>query len=308
MNKPQVNPGSERADESVLRILRRLFWTLESNVEGVIGDDHIDFLHDLRVANRRTRTLLSQIKGVVPAPVGDVFAMESKWLGAVTGPCRDLDVMLLDLDSYRQNPDRDESALGPLQKFLEDQRKVKRDEVCAALQSARFRHLMNEWHRFLDTGIEAGTEAPLASSAINTVAGPRILKAFKRIWKRGRGIGADAPAAVFHRIRIDGKKLRYLLEFFSSLCPGATASRFIKELKRLQDILGDFNDTEIQLAYIGEFVESCTASARALAATSRLSEYTAERQRVLRAEFVDQFAIFASDTNRHLYKKTFKTS
>jgi hypothetical protein len=69
MNQPQANPGNERADESVLRILRRLFWTLESNVEGVIGDDHIDFLHDLRVANRRTRTLLSQIKGVVPASV-----------------------------------------------------------------------------------------------------------------------------------------------------------------------------------------------------------------------------------------------
>jgi CHAD domain-containing protein len=164
---------------------------------------------------------------------------------------------------------------------------------------------MNGWHRFLDTGIEAGTEAPLASSAINNVAGPRILKASKRIWKRGRGIGADAPAAVFHRIRIDGKKLRYLLEFFSGLYPGSTASRFIKELKKLQDILGDINDTEIQLAYIGEFVETCTASARALAATSLLSEYIAERQRVLRAEFVDRFASFASKENLQLHQKNF---
>ena len=128
------------------------------------------------------------------------------------------------------------------------------------------------------------------------------------MWKRGAGIGIKPPATLLHRLRIDGKKLRYLLEFYSDLYPRSTITRFIRELKQLQEILGDFNDTEVQLALIGEFAACGDVSAETLAATHLLASSITERQRQLQAEFLGRFELFASEASRKLYRETFKAT
>jgi len=307
MSRPYVFSAHDRSDESVRGILRHLCATLQSNIDGILEDADIEFLHDLRVANRRTRTALSQTRGVLPSSVMDTFPPEFKWLGDVTGPCRDLDVMLLEMDSYRHQSEIDAGALGPLKGFLREKRRLEHGLVRAALQSERFQALVENWVRFLETCPEEETRPPLASSPIIEVAGPRILKAYRRMQKRGTGIDVAPPADLLHRLRIDGKKLRYLLEFFSNLYPRATVTRLISELKQLQDILGDCNDTEVQLAFIREFTDHGTASAETLAATNRLTVAIEEHQHGLRAEFSKRFELFASDESRRLYKKTFRS-
>ncbi|MFC2144547.1 CHAD domain-containing protein [Acidobacteriota bacterium] len=302
MKQPYGLAPDDRADESVRKILHRLFGELRSKVDGIVEDADVEFLHDLRVANRRTRTAVSQIKGVLPASVVETFQPEFKWLGDLTGSCRDLDVFLTDLNSHRQRS----PALGPLKDFLREKRQREHALVCDALRSEKFQRLIDNWGRFLETGPEKETEAPFASSPIIEVAGPRILKSFRRMRKRGTGIEGDPPAALLHRLRIDGKKLRYLLEFFIDLYPVTTVSRFIGKLKQLQDILGDFNDTGVQLALIGEFVDHGTASEDALAATENLVEEVTDHERELLSEFSERFALFASDESRKLYKRTFK--
>jgi CHAD domain-containing protein len=307
VNQPDLHISpDDRADESVRKILYPLFGALRSNVEGVLENEDVEFLHDFRVANRRTRTALSQTKGVLPSSVMDTFPPEFKWLGDVTGPCRDLDVMLLETDSYLHHSDIDDGSLGALRIFLKEKHRLERGHVRAALQSERFQRLTKNWSRFLETGAERETEPPLASSPIIEVAGLRILKAYRRIRERGVGIDVDPSAALLHRLRIDGKKLRYLLEFFSDLYPRSTALKFIRELKQLQDILGSFNDTEVQFALIEEFKDQGSGSAEAPAPASRLAETVTERRRELRAEFAEHFELFTSEANRKLYKKTFK--
>ncbi|MCB0316155.1 MAG: CHAD domain-containing protein, partial [Calditrichaeota bacterium] len=73
--------------------------------------------------------------------------------------------------------------------------------------------------------------------------------------KRGGKINQRSPDAKLHRLRIDCKKLRYLLEFFNSLFPGEKMSRLIKQLKKLQNHLGRFQDICVQeealLAFAG---------------------------------------------------------
>jgi CHAD domain-containing protein len=186
---------TDPADESVRKILRRLFAILRSQVDGVIEDEDIEYLHDLRVANRRTRSALSQIKGVLSAPVVERYQPEFKWLGDVTGPCRDLDVFLADLHGHRQRF----RALGPLQNLLREKRRHEHSLIRAALRSERFQLLVDGWGRSLETGTEEDVQPPLSSSPIIEVAGPRILKAYRRIRKRGAGIEGDPPAALLHR-------------------------------------------------------------------------------------------------------------
>jgi CHAD domain-containing protein len=57
---------------------------------------------------------------------------------------------------------------------------------------------------------------------------------------------SGASLKELHRLRIQFKDLRYALQFFAPLLGGETSSIFV-DLKALQDILGDLNDTAVAL-------------------------------------------------------------
>jgi len=61
-----------------------------------------------------------------------------------------------------------------------------------------------------------------------------------------------------HRARIEGKRLRYLLE---PICvtAGIEPDRAVKRLKRLQDLLGDLNDAHLAAAALREARDEATA-------------------------------------------------
>src|SRR5207244_2301123 len=83
------------ASVAVARLLLRLLDTLEQNVDGVLRDIDTEFLHDLRVAVRRTRSAIKLLGEVLPADLARKYGAEFKWLGDLTTPTRDLDVHLL---------------------------------------------------------------------------------------------------------------------------------------------------------------------------------------------------------------------
>ena len=115
----------------------------------------------------------------------------------------------------------------------------------------------------------------------------------------------NAAPEILHRIRIDCKKLRYLLEFFCDLYPRKRISRFTRELKLLQDLLGEFNDTAAQLTLIEELTGRSTASSNENTTTNHLRATLDDRQHALRAEVIERFNQIAGDESRRSYRKTF---
>ncbi|MFP4061199.1 MAG: CHAD domain-containing protein [Halochromatium sp.] len=167
---------AQRADLATKRILRRLLATIEANVEGARQNRDSEFLHDLRVATRRTRSALSQIKGVFPESRGADFKARFAWLQQVTGPVRDLDVYLLDFPNMRQQlPAALQPDLEPLYQLLLAQHAEAQQQLAMELGSPRFKQLLEDWRAFLD--------APIAASA---AAGTRT--------DAGADAGADADA------------------------------------------------------------------------------------------------------------------
>ena len=65
---------------------------MRDNLPGTIGDVDTEFLHDVRVAVRRTRSLLKLGRPALPAHVREAWEPQFKWLGDLTTPVRDLDV------------------------------------------------------------------------------------------------------------------------------------------------------------------------------------------------------------------------
>ena len=71
----------------------------------------------------------------------------------------------------------------------------------------------------------------------------------------GSAIDDHSPAEALHDLRKQGKELRYLFELFGSLFPKDALGSAIKDLKWLQDNLGEFQDTEVQRLAVRAFAE-----------------------------------------------------
>ncbi len=100
-----------------------------------------------------------------------------------------------------------------------------------------------------------------------------------------------------HDLRKDAKKLRYALECFGSLFDADEIAASVRELKGVQDVLGTFQDCEVQKASLEGFgremiAERGASQAAALLAMGALVEQLDEREQRARAEFVDRFARF----------------
>lgn len=309
-SRPQLRLKAGRPAGKALRaILESLLEIFRANIDGVLADRDVEFLHDLRVATRRSRAALAQIKGVLPRETAAFISDEFKWLAAITGPCRDLDVSLLEMDGFRRQLGDLAGELDPLQRHLASTRRREHRRVCRALRSARCSRLLDGWAELIDPASADDAAPPAAGEPIGELAAKRIFKAYKRTVKRGSTLAEDPPAEELHKLRIDAKKLRYLLEFFSSLYGKKTIARLVKELKLLQDILGGFNDMAVQQRRLGEFADQLTATGDAPASTvlamGRLAAAMDERQQAYRRQFARRFTDFASDESRKLYRSTF---
>jgi len=138
------------AQVAVARLLLRLLDTLELNVDGVLRDIDTEFLHDFRVAVRRTRSALKLLGGVLPADLAGYYGAEFKWLGDLTTPTRDLDVHLLGFDAMAaQLVAASPADLEPLRAFLVRRRAREFRRLARTLRGPRFRAITDDWRKAL---------------------------------------------------------------------------------------------------------------------------------------------------------------
>jgi CHAD domain-containing protein len=300
------------AAEAAVAILLRLLDTIEANVDGTLKDTDTEFLHDLRVSVRRTRSalkLFGDALGLAPEQFA-FFATEFKWVGDLTTPTRDLDVHLLDFEETARGlaaakPD----DLEPFRVYLEQRRRKEFRALARGLRSARFTGLTQEWRARLnkiqqDHVVPAGVSRT-RSGQIHTAAGgtagllaaERTRVAFAKVARRGAAITGDTPAEALHDLRKRCKELRYALEFFAPLYDPAGFAMVVGDLKRLQDCLGEFQDSDVQIGEIRALAAAMLAAREAPAVTLlAMGEVTAglaARQRAARALFERRFAAFA---------------
>jgi CHAD domain-containing protein len=301
----------EPADSAAAAILRRLLEVMDANLDGTIADLDSEFLHDFRVAVRRSRSVQRELRGVFPPGELATFRAEFRWLQQATGDARDLDVYVLEFDDYRRMvPEEVRSDLDPLLGVLRDRRRRAHDETVRALRSERAAVLHAQWAAFLDEFPRRPTDdRPAAKLPVGPVAGERIRRVYRQMVKMGRAIDHSSPPEHYHELRKRGKELRYLLELFGApLYPSEVVKPMIRALKALQDVLGRHQDREIQvdtLRSLRDEVFALPGGAAALMAMGMLVQRLAEDQQAARGEFAEKFAAFASSEQRHLVKDAF---
>jgi CHAD domain-containing protein len=286
------------AEQAAAIVFARLLEVIDENLPGTLDDIDSEFLHDLRVAVRRTRSLQRQFKTIYPAERLEHFRAEFKRLQQATSDLRDLDVYLLDFDGLRDSlPEAMRADLGPLRAVLERRRACALSATRRALRGRRTQDALADWAVFV-------AEAPDSGRTVEALASKRIAAVYKKMVQMGRAIDDDSPAADLHELRKVGKELRYLLEFFASVYPPDVVKPMVKTLKGLQDMLGRFQDREVQANALRELSPE-VADPAALMAMGVLVDRFMQEEAAARAEFADRFESFAGKPQRALVKDRF---
>jgi CHAD domain-containing protein len=255
-SKPEV-PLVQSAPiiESTSRIAQAFLDVARSNEAGIMGDQDTEFVHDYRVSLRRVRSLLSLFKGVYSAEDTARLKSELAMIMKQTNRLRDLDVYLMDRAGYyKLVPKSMHGGLDIMFDQFVEERKTVFGEVCRMLRSKAYADQIKAVQGCFS---QAGLLRPGSAAEESTghFARRLILKRYTKVSRIASMISPETPDEQVHELRIQCKKLRYLLEFFVPLFPAKIMKGLVKPLKRLQDVLGRFNDYSVQQASLSAFVE-----------------------------------------------------
>lgn len=291
-----LDPG-EPSGSGFFRALSNLAHTIDANRQGTIDDIDPEFLHDLRVAVRRTRSLLSHGKEVLPADGRDHFRGEFRWLGTITSPARDMDVYTIEWSGYVAALDPQTAGdLAPVVDHIARRRSEEHAVLAGHLESARYEGLMTAWTAWLASPGTDVKPPKRSGRPLGPVVAARIGEAQDQLLLRGRGIGPETEPEELHELRKDAKRLRYLLECFGGLFESSARKPFVQRLKALQDNLGEHQDTEVHTAQLKAMSQELHGSPGVTAATllamGRLTEVFERRRLAARSEFAERFGTY----------------
>lgn len=242
-----------------------------------LGDEHV---HQLRVAQRRLKTLLKLFRDYVDDAWHTRIAPDLKWFGDLLGDARDWDVFTdKTLTAYA---DADDSAerWQTLIAAADVKRRVARDKVRDALASKRYARLTLAFVEWLARFASHDDESP---ARFVSYAEKRIRKDYRRIARVPDLVSLEPHER--HRVRIHAKRLRYALEFFRSVTSRRTRDDTAKRLGELQTVLGEANDAAVaadRLASIPEASDYQRGFARAWGAAAAQKD-AQEGERLLRS-------------------------
>jgi CHAD domain-containing protein len=301
-----ISAGQDAA-VAVAGLLLHLLTTIEVNVPGTVGDVDTEFLHDLRVAVRRTRAALKLVGDALPGELAPEFAPQFTWLGDLTTPMRDLDTLLLGFEAMAaQLVEADHADLEPLRSYLGRMRTAERRRLVAGLRSARFTGLTAAWRGELTALVQSNGDRAgggrLAARTVRALAADRIGRAYRRVVRRAAAVRAGSPPEALHDLRKRCKELRYILDLFVDVCRPAPYRALIRELKVVQDQLGEFQDAEVHgdtiRTYAGQMLGAGLAPASTLLAMGELVARFGAHQRSAAARSVERAGRLTTEENR----------
>jgi CHAD domain-containing protein len=245
-SQPLDSGAADTAAATVLCYLRNEADTLR-RYDPLVRQDAPDSVHKMRVASRRMRSALQAYRQVLDRDATRPVTDELKWLASELAPARDTEVMAERFTEMVGGLPA-ELVLGPVSAFLDRtfarQQAEARDRTLAALDSDRYLAL----HDTIDALL---SDPPLTDRA-ERPAKRELPRNVRRAYRRTRRRMAEVdrqPAGeqrdlALHEARTAAKRLRYATEV-AEPAVGKQAKRLRRQLKPIQKLLGDHQDTVV---------------------------------------------------------------
>jgi CHAD domain-containing protein len=251
------------AGHALAIVLGEYFAAAQARVAGIVDDVDPECLHDFRTAMRRARSLVLNVRGVIPGDRRPAIKAAFAWLSAMTGDLRDLDVLTAQWPAIVSRlPVGLGDHIATANAMLAAKRAAALVRVRRGFESDRWLAFSQTWPGFLtqlDRGQVGGRAAvkPVAVVAARSIG--RLHRELIEQIEKADSAGALEP---LHELRKLGKKLRYLIEAFAALYRDTDVKASVDALKQLQDELGVPCDCEAQFAIIGRWRTALTRRAR----------------------------------------------
>ena len=294
------------AREAIGRIVRTILEIAISNVPGILGDLDTEFLHDYRICLRKIRSVLSLVKDVYPADGTERMRKILGDLARRTNRLRDLDVYLLARDEYLELlPPGIRPALDGMFEDFSSEREREVRRIVSKMRAPSSRRLLREIEEYFSEE-NPHEHSPAAGLPVGPLVFRRICKRYRKIREIAAGIGAETPDELVHQLRIECKKLRYLMEFINELIPGEEGAALQKLLRRLQGRLGEFNDASVQQKSLLKYWEQKKSGTEVALGLGGLVSILYHQQQQTRGLIEQALKEFCSDSTATIFKRTFK--
>jgi inorganic triphosphatase YgiF len=279
-------------DDPVLRLLyqyleeqSKIVWRQHPRaLEGIDPEG----VHQMRVASRRLRALLKTFKEIFGNDVVARFNNELRWLARNLGRARDADV------TEQGTRDAEHVAADHYEQYLGEETISAYEHLVEILQCERCAALEDEVARFVSAGPTAEMQERVGNLSIRDCAREYVGAALQTLLAHGDSIDAGSPAKRLHKLRLETKRFRYLLDFFSAVQPEKWA-KTTEAVKQLQDVLGEHQDAVTAQARLSDYaalVPMDESGRDKLLATGRLMQKEDERIAATRQQFVATWSVF----------------
>jgi CHAD domain-containing protein len=202
-------------------------------------------VHPTRVGVRRLRSTLRVFAPVFDAEQAAQLEEELVWFAGLLGEVRDREVLAARLlDQVSKLPV--EYVLGPvaahIESTLHEEQTRYRKRVSEAMSSDRYLALLEtleRWRAAPPFTAEADQPAKTVKKYVN--------RAERKLYRRLSTAGGDIEA--LHRARKAGKRFRYAAELSEPVL-GKKAAKSVEHGKRLQELLGEHQDSVVSAEFL----------------------------------------------------------
>ena len=217
----------------------------------VLETDDPEGPHQLRIGLRRLRSAIRLMRSVFDTKATREVDKYARRLARSVGELRDADVLIDDICA-QVDAIEDERGLRHVRKALDAHRARTRKAARAALESTDW-YALQVYLALLPRAVEESEDlqGPIADFAQHAL--DRI---WKKVTKRAKRLAKLDPGQR-HKLRKALKQLRYGSEFLGSLYKKRDVQPFLGHLKKLQDVIGYWNDVEMARQLVTIVEERC---------------------------------------------------
>lgn len=241
----KLSPSS-RAGDVILAYLAAQAERLKG-LDPMVRGNEPDAVHQMRITTRRLRSMLQTYGSLIWRRDTSRLIAELRWLGVLLGSARDAEVLAERLRSNLADTPA-EQVIGPVQARVQGHfapvGAQARTELIQGLDSLRYFALLDQIDALLaDESLAKGAGKP--ARAVLPAAIRRTYRRTSRRMSRANRADAGQPKdAAMHQARKAAKRARYAAE---AVVPamGKKAKRFAKRMRRVQSLLGDYQDSVI---------------------------------------------------------------
>ena len=251
------------AIDSLRELLERQLRVIERSEGGVRDGSDIEDLHRFRVAIRRSRALIRASRPLIRDQLASLDR-ELRWLGGLSGPVRDLDVLTAHLRELIDELEPDQAGAESLIAALERERLSQGEVLVEAIDGVRYRELLVRFRDSVERLVAHDDEVGLRRLAEKEHG--RLRDAYEEL-------GADPADDELHAVRIKAKHARYAAEL-AARSEASSLAELARAIRDMQDLIGTHQD-----AVVAERRVRTLATPDSALAVGRIVEHERRRRR-----------------------------